>query len=80
VYRQLAAGTDNPQIRGDAVYGLGVLASNYLHDYEVALVYFDSVLNYFPRGQQYIMARREVRSAISASDARPKPGLTWPIS
>ena len=60
VYRQLAAGTDNPQVRGDAVYGLGVLASNYLHDYESALTFYDSVVANYPRGQQYIYARKEI--------------------
>jgi tetratricopeptide (TPR) repeat protein len=60
VYNQLAGQTDNYQLRGEAVYGLGVLYSEYLHDYDKALIYYDSVIAYYPRGQRLIMSRKMV--------------------
>lgn len=58
VYTNLARQVPDAKTQGDAVYGLGVLYSEYLHDYDKALVYYDSVINYFPRGQGYLMARK----------------------
>lgn len=58
VYTNLAQQAPDVKTQGDAIYGLGVLYSEYLHDYDRALVYYDSVINYFPRGQGYLMARK----------------------
>jgi tetratricopeptide (TPR) repeat protein len=60
VYSQLAEQTDNDQIRGEAVYGLGVLYSEYLHNYDKALIYYDSVITYYPHGQRLVMARKMI--------------------
>ncbi len=60
VYRGLADQSQNAQVRGNAIYGLGVLSSEYLHDYASALIYFDSVVQYYPRGQQYFMSRKSI--------------------
>jgi tetratricopeptide (TPR) repeat protein len=56
VYQRLAEQTDDQQVRADAIYGLGVLYSEYLDDCERALIYYDSVLNDFPRGRGYLMS------------------------
>jgi tetratricopeptide (TPR) repeat protein len=56
VYQRLAEQTDDLQVRTDAIYGLGVLYSEYLGDCERALIYYDSVLNNFPRGRGYLMS------------------------
>ena len=56
VYQQLAEQTDDPRVQADAIYGLGVLYSEYLGNCERALIYYDSVLNNFPRGQGYLMS------------------------
>jgi tetratricopeptide (TPR) repeat protein len=58
VYQQLSSGTDDQQVRADAVYGLGVLYSEYLGDCTRALICYDSVLANFPRGRGYLMSMK----------------------
>ena len=56
VYQRLAEQTDDQQVRAEAIYGLGVLYSEYLGDCERALICYDSVLNNFPRGRGQLMS------------------------
>ncbi|MEW5796455.1 MAG: tetratricopeptide repeat protein [Candidatus Zixiibacteriota bacterium] len=58
VYTQLATQAPDSQTRGDAVYGLGVLSSEFLHNYDQALIYYDSVVNFYPRGRGLLMASK----------------------
>ena len=58
VYQTLSERSEDPQVRADAVYGIGVLYSEYLKDYERALVFYDSVISSFPRGQGFIMSQK----------------------
>jgi tetratricopeptide (TPR) repeat protein len=45
---------------GDALYGIGVVYFDYLGDYPQALVYFDSVVTYFPRGLSYLHSLKSI--------------------
>jgi len=58
VYRNLADRSADTRTRADAIYGIGVLYSEYLGDNEQALIYYDSVINHYPRGQGYLAARK----------------------
>jgi tetratricopeptide (TPR) repeat protein len=59
-YKRLSASTESTRMKFDALYGLGVLYSDYLHDPRTALVYYDSVIAGAPRGVSYINACRAV--------------------
>ncbi len=59
-YDKIAATNSHPRILGDALFGIGVVYSEFLHDYRQALVYFDSVVNNFPQGNGYLNARQAI--------------------
>jgi tetratricopeptide (TPR) repeat protein len=60
IYRGLASQVSNDSHRGDAVYGIGVIYMDYLDQLDSALVYFDSVTENYPRGGNYLNARRAI--------------------
>ena len=59
-YRKLAATAENDNNLGDALYGIAVVYMEHLNQYDSALVYFDSVVTAYPRGSNYLNARRAV--------------------
>ena len=60
IYARLFERVDEPQTKADALYGQGVIHFEYLHDYDRALIYFDSVIDHYPRGRSYVYARKTV--------------------
>ncbi len=59
-YEQIAATNQHSRVLGDALFGIGVVYSEFLHDYRQALVYFDSVVNNFPQGNSYFNSRQAI--------------------
>jgi len=57
VYRELASRSPVPQIRNDAMYGVGTVFYNNLAAYDSALYYYDNVVKTAPRGRSYVAAR-----------------------
>lgn len=58
VYSRLMERSPDQQTQTDALYGCGVIYLDYLNDCSRALVYFDSVINHYPRGRSYLYARK----------------------
>jgi tetratricopeptide (TPR) repeat protein len=59
-YRQLREDSRSIQFTVDALSGIGDLYLDYLHDYPLALVYFDSVLTGFGDRRRHQAVRRKV--------------------
>lgn len=59
-YDSLFASTSNDRIRADALYGIGVIKSEYLNRPAEALVYYDSVISHYPRGLSFINSSRMI--------------------
>jgi len=59
-YERVYAGSKQPRTKGDALYGIGQVYFNFLHDYANARIYFDSVVTQYPRGFSYLNARKNI--------------------
>jgi tetratricopeptide (TPR) repeat protein len=59
-YQRLATNVESSRMKADALYGLGVLHAEYLHDPRTALTFFDSVVATSSRGLSYLNARMSV--------------------
>jgi len=57
VYRRLHDNSPHPQLKTDALFGIGAVYYNNLGDIDSALVYFDSIVSAYPRGRNYLGAR-----------------------
>ena len=60
VYDRLFRRSPHGSIKAGALYGIGVIHLEFLDDIGAALVYFDSVVNHYPHGENYIYARRTI--------------------
>ena len=59
-YERVFDGADQDRTKGDALCGIGEVYFEILHDYPTARAYFDSVVNYYPRGFGYLHARKSI--------------------
>lgn len=59
-YEKVFRGAPEPRAQGDAVYGIGEIYFQILHDYPKARLYFDSVVNNYPRGFSFLNARKNI--------------------
>lgn len=59
-YERVFEGAEHPRRKGDALFGIGEVYFETLHDYSKAREYFDSVVTRYPRGFAFLNARKSI--------------------